>query len=221
MVYNYLMTYINDYNNLKSNQPKISNQDFEVKKATSIFTDEQINKIYDAVNATKIEDTHLQEWAGHRAWHLKFSKDIEDAITRSAQAILGQHIKLDGDYSFARYTPEYGFECKLFPHYDTRETQRITFDIQLNADEPWGIVVENDTYYLNNNEALIFAGTQQVHWREKKKLQPNTKVDMIFCHLQYIDHTPLDQGQKDILEERSRFLMDKTGINNAVQQYSV
>lgn len=215
------MKYLQDYEFLKSKQPHISNQDFVVQKASNIFTDDQIKEIYDIVNNTRIEDTHLQEWAGHRAWHVNFSKDIENAITRSAQSILGDHIKLDGDYSFARYTPEYGFECKLFPHYDTRDTQRITFDIQLNADEPWGIVVENETYYLNNNEALIFAGTQQIHWREKKKLQPNTKVDMIFCHLQYVASTPLDNGQKDILEERSRFLMDNTGINNSVQTYSV
>lgn len=215
------MEYVKEYELIKSKQPYISNQDFAVQKATDIFTDKQIEEIYAAVNRSSIDDSHLQEWAGHRAWHLTFSKDIEDAITKSAQAILGDHIKLDGDYSFARYTPEYGFECKLFPHYDTRETQRITFDIQLKADEPWGIVVENQTYYLNNNEALIFAGTQQIHWRENKKLQPNTKVDMIFCHLQYINQTPLDTGQKDILEERSKFLMDHTGINNGVQVYGV
>ena len=221
MVYNNIMTYVEEYEKLKSNQPHISNQDFAVKKAVNIFTDSQIEEIYKVVNSTKMEDTHLQEWAGHRAWHVNFSKDIEEAITRSAQSVLGDHIKLDGDYSFARYTPEYGFECKLFPHYDTRDTQRITFDIQLNADEPWGIVVENETYYLNNNEALIFAGTQQIHWRENKKLKPVTKVDMIFCHLQYIKPTPLDNGQKDILESRSRFLMDNTGISNSVQHYSV
>lgn len=221
MVYNKTMNYINDYNSLRATQQPISNQDFEVKKATNIFTKAQIDEIYEKVNNTSLDSTRLQEWAGHRAWDIKFSKEIEDAITRSAQSILGNHIKLDGDYSFARYTPEYGFECKLFPHYDTRETQRITFDIQLNADEPWGIVVENNTYYLNNNEALIFAGTQQIHWRENKKLQPNTKIDMIFCHLQYVDPTPLDPGQKEVLEERSRFLMDHTGINNGVQKYSV
>ena len=163
----------------------------------------------------------MQEWAGHRAWHVKFPKDIENTITKAAQAILGNDIVLDGDYSFARYTPEYGFNCKLFPHYDTRDTQRITFDIQLRADEPWGIVVENDMFHLNDNEALIFAGTQQIHWRENKKLQPNTKIDMIFCHLQFINCKELDPGQKDILEDRSKFLMDHTGINSGTQRYSV
>ena len=215
------MEYIKDYELMKASQPFISNQDFVVKKAFNIFSQDQIDEIYRLVDSTDIQDTHLQEWAGHRAWHIKFSKDIEDTITRSAQEVLGEHVSLNGDYSFARYTPEYGFNCKLFPHYDTRDTQRITFDIQLNADEPWGIVVENDQYNLNNNEALIFAGTQQIHWRENKTLSPNTKIDMIFCHLEYVNKKELDPGQKDILESRSRFLMDHTGINSGVQRYGV
>ena len=215
------MGYIEEYSLRKSKQPVISNQDFVVKKAINIFTQSQIDQIYNIVNGSSIEDTHLQEWAGHRAWHVKFPKDIEETITKAAQAILGNEVVLDGDYSFARYSPEYGFNCKLFPHYDTREAQRITFDIQLHADEPWGIVVENEMFSLNDNEALIFAGTQQIHWRENKKLKPDTKVDMIFCHLQFHEGRPLDHGQKEILEERSKFLMDHTGINSGVEPYSV
>lgn len=215
------MNYIEEYNALKKNQPHISNQDFEVKKAHNIFSQSQIDEIYSIINNTNIQDTHLREWAGHRAWNVKFSKEIEQSITSAARAVLGDHIILDGDYSFARYSPEWGVECKLFPHYDTRDAQRITFDIQLNADEDWGIVVENETYHLNNNEALIFAGTQQIHWRENKKLQPTTKIDMIFCHLRYVESKPYDENQIEILEQRSRFLMEKTGIQSDVKPYSV
>jgi hypothetical protein len=215
------MSYIDEYNKLKDSQPHISNQDFKVLKAYDIFTDDQIKEIYDIVNNTKIENTHLQEWAGHRAWNITFPKSIEDTITKAAREVLGDGIVLEGDYSFARYTPEWGVECKLFPHYDTRDAQRITFDIQLNADEPWGIVVENEMYSLENNQALIFAGTQQIHWREKKKLKPDTKIDMVFCHLKYVDPRPYDENQIEILEERSRFLMDATGINSSIEPYSV
>lgn len=215
------MNYIDEYNKLKNSQPEISNQNFKVLKAKNVFTDEQIKEIYYIIDKTKIEDTHLQEWAGHRAWNITFPKSIEDTITKAAREVLGDGVILDGDYSFARYTPEWGVECKLFPHYDTRDTQRITFDIQLNADEPWGIVVENEMYSLENNQALIFAGTQQIHWREKKKLKPNTKIDMVFCHLKHVVPLPYDNNQIEILEERSKFLMDATGINSSVEPYSV
>ena len=213
------MNYIDKYNELKLSQPKISNQDFTVLKVSNIFSEDQIKHIYKLIDESGLENSHLQEWAGHRAWVLRLGKDIEDTITKKAQEVLGNNITLRQDYSFARYSPEYGFNCKLFPHYDTRDFQRITFDIQINADEDWGLVVENEPYYLQNNEALVFAGTQQVHWRENKQLKKNTKIDMIFCHLEYNDDRPLDDGQKDILEERSRFLMEHTGINNNVELY--
>jgi hypothetical protein len=214
------MDYLKDYNLLKS-QKYISNQDFQVRVVHNIFSKNQIDHIYNIVDNTPEENTHLQTWAGHRAWNVTFGPEIEKTITNAAQSILGDNVELIHDYSFARYSPEYGYECKLFPHYDTREYQRITFDIQLNASEPWGIVVENDTYYLENNQALVFAGTQQMHWRENIKIKPDSKIDMIFCHLQHKPIRLLDDGQKDILEERSRFLMEKTGISNEAISYSV
>jgi hypothetical protein len=215
------MSYLLKYNDLKKQGGKIFNEDFVVKKAYNIFTDQQIKTIYSIINNTPIEKTRLQKWAGHRAWDASFPKEIQDAITKAAQSVLGNSVKLNGDYSFARYSSEYGFNCKLFPHYDTRDTQRITFDIQLNADEPWAIVVENEKYFLNNNEALIFAGTQQIHWREKKELLKNSKIDMIFCHLEYVDPLPYDKNQDKILQERAKFLMDNVGINNNEEPINV
>jgi len=98
----------------------------------------------------------------------------------------------------------------------TRDSQRITFDLQLKASEPWAVVVENEKFYLNDNEALIFAGTQQIHWRENKKISPDAEIDMIFCHLEYVKDTPLDPGQKDLLDQRALFLMKETNISNEV-----
>lgn len=214
------MDYIEEYNILKSKN-YIENQDFDVKIVSNIFTENDIKYIYSVINNTPEESTHLQKWAGHRAWNVTFSKDIENKITAAAQSILGNDIELIQDYSFARYSSEYGYECKLFPHYDTRDHQRITFDIQLNASETWGIVVENKTYYLENNQALVFAGTQQIHWREKKHLLPDSRIDMIFCHLQYKNPKPVSDFQRQVLEERSRFLMESTGISNEIITYSV
>ena len=207
-------SYIDEYNKLKNNQEHIHNQDFSVIKAVDIFSTDQINSIYSIIENTPEENTIIQPWAGHKAWHVPLGKEIEDRINFVAQKYLGDGVFLNGDYSFARYSPSYGHECKLFPHYDTRDSQRITFDIQLKATEDWGIVVEGETFYLNDNEALIFSGTQQMHWREKKKI--SSDFDMIFCHLQYFPSIPLSINQKEILENRSRFLMEKTGIFSTV-----
>lgn len=204
------------YEELLSSQPMVSNQDFSVKIAKDVLLPEHVEEIYSKVNSTPDSETRVQPWAGHKVWDIRFSKEIEDRITKVAQDIVGDHVLLDYDYSFARYSPKFGYMCKLFPHYDNRESQRITFDIQLRASEPWSVVVENISYPLKDNEALIFAGTQQIHWRERKIISNDAEIDMIFCHLFYKDAKPLDENQKDILNERSAFLMNKTGISNEV-----
>jgi len=212
--------YLDKYNQIKINTGKVSNEDFSVMVAEDVLLPDHIENIYKIVNSTPESKTELKEWAGHKAWHVRLGKEFEDRVTEVAKKYLGDVVVLNLDYSFARYTPEYGFECKLFPHYDTRPSQRLTFDIQLSADEDWAVVVENVPYSLKNNQALIFSGTQQIHWREKKKIKKDSKIDMIFCHLQYIEDRPLDPGQSEKLDERARFLMDATGINNAVELYS-
>lgn len=212
--------YLDSYDLIKKKTGPISNEDFDVLVADEVLLPDQIDHIYNIINSTPESKTELKKWAGHKVWHVRLGKDFEDRVTQVARKYLGDGVVLNLDYSFARYSPEYGFECKLFPHYDTRPSQRITFDIQISADEEWGIVVENEEYQLRNNQALVFSGTQQIHWRSKKKLKASSKIDMIFCHLQYVEDKPLDEGQYSRLDERARFLMDSTGINNQVELYS-
>lgn len=203
------------YQAMLENQPFISNQDFVPQIAKNIFSQEQISRIYEVIDATPESQTRVQPWAGHKVWDISFDKDIEDAIVRAAQAILGPVVHLSGDYSFARYSKDFGYQTKLFPHYDTRDKQRVTFDIQLRSTEPWGLWVEdNPIYYLEDNEALMFAGTQQIHWRDNKDMPQSAITDMIFCHLQYVEDTPLDAGQDGVLQARALYLMNQTGISN-------
>ena len=84
------MDYLKDYNLLKS-QKYISNQDFQVRVVHNIFSKNQIDHIYNIVDNTPEENTHLQTWAGHRAWNVTFGPEIEKTITNAAQSILGDN----------------------------------------------------------------------------------------------------------------------------------
>ena len=208
-----------EYQKLVNSQRKVSNQDFETMIVDDIFDEKDIAYIYDIVNNTPEDKTKLQKWAGHRAWHVKLP-EIEDKINKAIEKTsLAGKVRLVGDYSFARYDPAYGYECKLFPHSDLRDEQRITFDIQVHADQEWGLVVEDKSYFLKDNQALVFAGTQQTHWREITKILPGNKIDMIFCHLEYIDPVPLDKDQDMILSERTRFLSEFYNLESNEELY--
>lgn len=208
-----------EYQKLVNSQVKVSNQDFETMIVDDIFDEKDIAYIYDIVNNTPEDKTKLQKWAGHRAWHVRLP-EIESKINNAIEKTsLAGKVKLNSDYSFARYDPAYGYECKLFPHCDMREEQRITFDIQVHADQDWGLVVEDKSYFLKDNQALVFAGTQQTHWREITKILPGNKIDMIFCHLEYINPVPLDPNQDMILSERTRFLSNFYNLESNEELY--
>jgi len=194
----------------------IDNQDFPVVQIENILSDEHIAEIYYKVAQTDDSQTITQPWAGHKAYHTKFSNDVISQIEKRVSEIVGEEMIM-AEYSFARYSEEYGYKCKLFPHYDTKKSQRVTCDIQLESNEDWGIIVEGEQYNLNYNDALIFAGSQQMHWREDKRIGQDTKIDMMFCHLVYKNDRPLQENHVAILEKRTRALMMDTGIDSQIE----
>jgi hypothetical protein len=205
-----------NYEELVKSQPKISNQDFDPLVVSDVLLPEHFSEIYETIAALPEEKTRVQPWAGHKVWDTRFSKELENRISSVAQSVLGDGVKLTYDYSFARYSKKFGYECKLFPHYDTRDSQRVTFDIQLRASEPWALFVENKRFVLQNNQALAFAGTQQIHWRENIQISEDAEIDMLFCHLEYLEPRSLDKDQEIILRERANFLIKESGIGNGV-----
>jgi len=176
-----------------------------------IITEEQNKLIYNEVE--KVKDNYItQDFVGHRAWTFQ-NTELEKYLNMWMSNLLNEQMFLT-ELSFARYSNEYGYEPKLFPHFDTHEKdgQRITLDIQLNSTTPWAVVVEGESFNLENNDGLVFAGTQQIHWRENKKLLDNDRVDMLFAHFRYAEHRPWSKDQKLILEYWSHRIREKTGI---------
>ena len=195
------------YQEFKNNQNvKVSNEDFETMIVSDIFNQEDIDFLYEWVESVPEENIKVMEWGGLKAWHHPLPKRIVDKINESVKKNIGDMLVLRQDSSFARYDQSTGWKNKLHPHTDTRPSQRVTFDIQIKTDDRWGIIVEDKKYYLEDGQALVFAGTQQNHWREKKNIPKDSITDMIFCHLEWVDDQPLDENQKEILGQRSRFL---------------
>jgi hypothetical protein len=189
----------------------VSNRDFEVFLYKNIITEEQSKLVYHEVEKIK-DDFITQDFVGHRAWTFH-NEELAKYLTAWMSNVMGERMILS-ELSFARYSNEYGYQPKLFPHFDThsKDGQRITLDIQLNATTPWAVIVEEESFNLKNNDGLVFSGTQQIHWREKKTLLDKDKVDMLFVHFAYADHRPWSKDQKLILEYWSHRFIEKTGI---------
>ena len=149
----------------------------------NIFTEEQIEDIYKHIESAKDDQKYLQEIFSHTAYLNWLPQHIVDRVVEVAQSTTDIELELR-ELSFARYEKLIeGNPVQLLPHRDeTFREPRLTLDIQLRASRSWPLVVEGKTFVLEDNQALTFAGTHQVHWREKIEFNDDDYVDMVFCH---------------------------------------
>lgn len=194
------------YEDLIKSQPYFKNQDFSPKIVDNVFSDEQLKFIFNEVDNYPKEKIRIQKWGGQGVYdEIILTKDIRDRIEFLVNQNVDDEMILV-EASVVRYSPEHGYEVKLFPHFDTRPSQRMVFDIQLKSNIDWGIIVEGTQFNLQDNQALIFSGTEQIHWRENKKIPANSVIDMIFCWLKYKNDRPMTEEQRNIMKDREIYL---------------
>jgi hypothetical protein len=194
----------------------------------NIFTEKELTFLYDEINNIIKQDYIVQEVLGRLYsilyWkeskeendgsiNLKINKKIVDKIIDVAGKKLNKELELES-ISFTRYSKQYG-NPNLHPHVDTKfKTPRLTFDIQLDSNLDWAIIVEGESSILKNNEALIFSGTNQVHWREKKVFNDDEYLDMLLCQFSektnYVNEIPPEFiKERDIRQKTLKLKYDK------------
>lgn len=165
----------------------------------NIFTKEEMELIYDHINSTPDEHMRLHPQLGHKIFLWGMPKSIQDKVLSVIQKYFDTPLKLT-EVSAARYANGYIDPPNLYPHIDTFETPRLTFDIQLKSTRNWPIVVEGKEFVLRDNEAIIFSGTNQLHWRTKTKFRDDDIIDMLFCHFSEDSDSP-ELNTKDFTDK--------------------
>lgn len=169
--------------------------ELENKIVEDIFTEQEIQDIYDHVAHLQQDKGELVEVFSHKAYHGWLPQHIVEKIISKAQSAVDEPIQLE-EMSFASYQ-KYREELpvQLIPHFDeTFRERRLTFDIQVRSNRDWPLVVEGREYTLKDNQALIFSGTHQIHWRKKTEFKEGDQVDMIFCHFKPVNVEPNELG---------------------------
>jgi hypothetical protein len=202
------------YKKLRESQDSVDNQNFVPIVINNIFSNEEIKSILDSIKSFPLDKIRVQKWGGQGILDdIKITDEIKDKVESVATRHIGEEMILE-NFSIARYSPEYGYEVKLFPHYDTRPVEMFVLDVQLKTNEDWGIVVEGKQYNINDNDALLFSGTQQMHWRERKTLSKESEIYMLFCWLKHKAAKTLNNQHDIIMKERESVLMQETNINS-------
>jgi hypothetical protein len=147
-----------------------------------VLTSEEIDMIYNVIDSCPEEMISLHSNLGYNSYMVSLPEGVRIKIEKLVQEIYGSDWTLN-DLVFSRYSKKYGYVPKLHPHFDnTFSDHRITFDLQLFGSKPWPIVIEGVKHTLSDNNALIFSGTSQVHWRENLEFDEEDRFDMVFCH---------------------------------------
>jgi hypothetical protein len=102
--------------------------------------------------------------------------EIIDKVEEIIKNVYGKYYKIK-DIAFQRYKLEYGLP-NLVPHVDNQRCE-IVFDYQIEANKKWNVVVNGNSVDLNDNDAVVFEGEKDAHWRMPTTFSPNEYVSMI------------------------------------------
>ena len=152
-----------------------------------VMLQQTIEWIYKKIDELDSSSAHIVKELGHTTYFMDFNDGFKKMMLEKIQPFFETKLEIT-EIAFARYHHDSGYIPKLFPHFDHFKEHRITFDIQLKSTIEWPIVVEGKEFVLENNDALVFSGTDQIHWRKNIELSKEDSVDMLFIHLSLKDN---------------------------------
>lgn len=180
----------------------------------NVLSQAEIDEIYSSLE--KAYNSYVMERYGQQVSNFKMPDSAINKIMNLCENISGVSGLILEAYQFSRYekfTREDGSisEPRLLPHYDGFPEPRFTFDYQIKSNTSWPLFVEEQEFVLEDNQALTFSGTHQIHWRSKKTFQPGEFVDMIFCHLYLPGDVQNTKEHWELMGDLERKYLEITG----------
>lgn len=200
------------YKELISAQGHVHDSDFNPIILENVLDQADIDHILKQIDEYPPEKIKVQKWGGQGVYQtIQPDSHLTEKLTKLMSDSIGEPMFLK-EFSVVKYSAEFNYLVKLFPHYDTRPVDMFIMDVQLKTNEDWGLVVEGKQFNLKDNQALIFSGTNQMHWREKKVLPAGTEIVMLFAWFTHIPERPQVRSHDRVMRDRSGILMNEANI---------
>lgn len=128
-------------------------------------------------------DTLFNRWGKHND---PFFIALHIMITDRVSEWLGVKVKPSYNYT-SMYFPGEG----ICPVHTDRPQCEYTLDLCVNQNEQWPINIAGVDYLLGEGDAMLYSGTNHVHYRNK--IQLGNYCDLVFFHFVPVDFNgPLD-----------------------------
>jgi hypothetical protein len=199
------------------NEEKIHSlyENFPVTVIDDMLTEDQINRIYeDRFKNATIKTMHdgnsflfSDTSCGYITSTYPLPEDVQKTIIKAMQErsfFLIENV----ESHFPRYTLDSGSKPQLKPHYDSGlQYASLTLSIQLKSTKPWQVCVEQDCYFLKENQAIMFSGSHQLHWRPDINFNENDYNDIIVCqvHDSFCELRLSDSHRAKMIERANNF----------------
>ena len=188
------------------NSPEINHDYFFNFKPIIIknfFTEEEIKSIYQSREdgITLIPD----EAFGFITYTDAFTEQVENKIVNVVQQYAPFKVMRWGNH-MPRYTLKSQSQPQLLPHYDTGlDRAALTLSIQLESTLPWQICVGQECFTLERNDAVLFSGSHQIHWRPKIVFSETDYYDILVAQVVQDTENPLtlDQDHRDRMSKEA------------------
>lgn len=188
----YMNKYKHEFVNIMNRDGHAPYTNFKPKLIENIFSDSEIDEIYEArfnhaVNK-KMHDGGSYTFADPSCGYITSVYPLPENIRKILLAKVREvafFIAQEDGIHFPRYTLESGSTPQLKPHYDVGlKTAALTLSVQLKHTKPWKLYVNDDGFDLEFNQAVIFSGTHQIHWRPDIDFNEDDYYDILVC--QYV-----------------------------------
>jgi hypothetical protein len=163
----------------------------------SIFSNEEVLDIKNTI-LNNIEARTLTDWDGNNDHsgsrnlyriHAELGRLVMDSVEFSP-TITGKVSKIFKDLglgerylgaTFCEYSGKYG-RPRLDEHVDSGPSGTMCLDYKLAANTNWSIAIDKIEYEVDENSALIFDTTRQIHGRPAKDFSEQEYVQVIFFY---------------------------------------
>lgn len=112
-----------------------------------------------------------------------------DEVSAKARSIFGQDVKP----TYALWVAYRGFRANLPRHIDDNACT-YTIDLCMSYETQWPIYIEGQEILLEPNQAVVYYGEDQYHWRGEFPSPLKNEVQMIFFHFAEPNHWFFTEG---------------------------
>lgn len=181
-----------------------------------MLSKEQISALLEEINGNRTNPDTPEEYRpfeepvlGRLMIPFRTPKIVEDRVMEIAAEFGHPDLRFTHVTSF-EYNSKFG-QPKLPVHTDKNASQ-FTIDYQLHSNFDWSNYVLGKKFTLKDNDALIFSGSHQLHWRQKRNLAEGEFKHMITWHMAMPDHWYFTTGVNPMTAE-----MLKTQYHNNLE----